>query len=224
MIERDKCKKVFFYGKPQNDAIEKVITILNQKNYIKTDKNFIDTMFTYIQKNQYSSKLSFCEKDGIGMTTTTLCDLYDADQGDIIYMICYHNQQPYSILLFSYNNKYDNIYIEAVCADQTNKSLERKGYGSLLLDDLIDAVRETKIKSIMLDSVDTAIPFYIKKGFVVDEKHENLDMDNLMILEFIKKTGGHNKKTYKKHIKKHKKTYKKYIKNIKKTYKKYKKT
>ena len=196
------CNKVFFYKKPPNPAIEKVIENLNQKKYIKTDKKFIDTMFTYIRINQYSSKLSFCEKDGIGMTTTTLCDLYDADQGDIIYMICYHDQQPYSILLFTSNN--DNIYIEAVCADQTNQTLEGKGYGSLLLDDLIEAVRKTEIKSIMLDSVDSAIKFYKKKGFVEGDKKENPDADYPMILEFSKiskKTGGHNKKTYKKHIK-----------------------
>jgi hypothetical protein len=219
-----KCNKVFFYNKPQNENIEKVISNLKEKDYIERDKDFINTIFSYIEKNKYSSKLSFCEKDGIGMNTAGLCDIHDEDEGDIIYMICYdkiNNSHPYSILLFTYNNTHDSIFIEAICADQTNT--KSKGSGSLLLDDLIEAASKTKIKSIMLDSVDSAKDFYKKKGFIVDDKIENPDADNPMILEFSeKKSGGHNKKTNKKGYKKQtKKRYKKQTKkDIKKTNKK----
>jgi len=202
-----KCKKVFFYNKPPNAAIKKVIENLKEKDYSETDKEFIDRIFSYIEKTQYAPT-SFCEKNGIGMNTTGLCDIHDADEGDIIYMICYDGSQPHSVLLFTYN---DSIFIEAVCADQTNT--KSKGSGSLLLDDLIDAVRETDIKSIMLDSVDTAINFYKKRGFNVDKKTANDDDTNPMILKFSeKKSGGRNKKTYKlkKHRKLKKRTYKKH--------------
>jgi hypothetical protein len=203
-----KCKKVFFYNKPPNAAITKVIENLKEKDYSKKDNEFITNIFSYIEKTQYAPT-SFCEKDRIGMNTTGLCDIYNEDKvkGDIVYMICYEGLQPHSVLLFTYTH--DSIFIEAVCADQQNS--KSKGSGSLLLDDLIDAVRETDIKSIMLDSVDSAKDFYIKRGFIVDKKTANPDHDNPMILKFSEKSGGRNKKTYKlkKQRKLKKRTYKK---------------
>ena len=201
-----KCNKVFFYNKPPNAAITKVIENLKEKDYSETNKTFINKIFSYIENTQYAP-ISFCEKDGIGMNTAGLCDIYHEDGGDIIYMICHDGEKPHSVLLFTYN---DSIFIEAVCADQTNKEIS-KGSGSLLLDDLIDAASKTEIKSIMLDSVDSAINFYKKKGFVVDDKIADPDDANPMILKFSeKKSGGRNKKTYKlkKHRKLKKRTYK----------------
>ena len=198
-----KCKKVFFYNKRNNPAVEKVIENLKEKDYSETDKEFINKIFSYIEKTQYAPT-SFCEKDGIGMNTAGLCDIYhaDKDKGDIVYMICYDGSQPHSVLLFTYTP--DSIFIEAICADQTNP--KSKGSGSLLLDDLINAVRETDIKLIMLDSVDSAINFYKKRGFIVDNKIANDDDTNQMILNFSeKKSGGRNKKTYKLNKRKHKK-------------------
>ena len=116
-------------------------------------------IYKYVIKSLGKRKSpSFCSEEGssLGMDTPYLSDhileIIEGKDVTTTVMCCYNkeNNEPYSILLYNYDEAKNSIYIESVCADQT-KSGESKGSGGLLINNLVDAVWTSgKIKSIYL--------------------------------------------------------------------------
>ena len=140
-------------------------------------KKILKQIYNYIKDNS-DTKPSFCSLEDTsngevqGMNTSYLRDklklIKDGVDKSTTIMVCYdkdNDNQPYSILLYTYNEDNNSIYIVSVCADQT--LLERsKGSGGLLINDLIESVRSTQlIKSVFLHSVKSFVTGYEKKGF-----------------------------------------------------------
>ena len=140
-------------------------------------KKILKQIYKYIKDNSTTNP-SFCSLEDTsngevqGMNTPYLRDklklIKDGVDKSTTIMVCYdkdNDNQPYSILLYTYNEDNNSIYIVSVCADQT--LLERsKGSGGLLINDLIESVRSTQlIKSVFLHSVKSFVTGYEKKGF-----------------------------------------------------------
>lgn len=136
----------------------------------------LNDIYEYVKKSSSEKRKSpsFCSEEGssLGMDTPYLSDhILEIIAGNDVtttVMCCYNedNNQPYSILLYNYDEAKNSIYIESVCADQT-RSGESKGSGGLLINNLIDAVWNSgKIKYIYLHAVPLAIKTYEKKGFI----------------------------------------------------------
>jgi len=140
-------------------------------------KKILKQIYKYIKDNSDTNP-SFCSLEDtsngevLGMNTPYLRDklklIKDGVDKSTTIMVCYdkdNDNQPYSILLYTYNEDNNSIYIVSVCADQT--LLERsKGSGGLLINDLIESVRSTQlIKSVFLHSVKSFVTGYEKKGF-----------------------------------------------------------
>jgi len=151
------------------------------------EKPLLTDIYDYIQEKSSRKSPSFCSKGkGVGVANTYLPEymlkIIDGNDATTTIMCCYNkdNNQPYSILLYKYDEKKNSIYIATVCADQTTGE-ESKGSGYLLIKNLIDAVSDTGvIEYIYLHAVPSAVPTYIRNGF---KEIGNTDETDLKMVE-----------------------------------------
>lgn len=109
------------------------------------------------------------------------------------------NGTIYGFALLKFDEKYNAIYIDLIC---TNVHI--KGSGELLITLLEQIADEIFMEYIYLFSVDTAVNFYKKYGFIdKDEFFEkykfDIDVDakdDILIKHIDKKFGGHRKRKY----------------------------
>ena len=136
------------------------------------EKPLLTDIYDYIQEKSSRKSPSFCSKGkGVGVTNTYLpnymLDIIEGKDATTTIMCCYNkdNNQPYSILLYKYDEEKNSIYIETVCADQTTGE-NSKGSGYLLIKNLVDAVSHTGvIEYIYLHAVPSAVSTYLRNGF-----------------------------------------------------------
>jgi hypothetical protein len=178
-----KCSKAIFVPEIYHSYESEMYETFNEdKGYdlyqlSQGGKKILKQIYKYI-KGVSTTRPSFCSLEDtsngevLGMNTSYLRDklklIKDGVDKSTTIMVCYdtdNDNQPYSILLYTYDADNNSIYIVSVCADQT--LLERsKGSGGLLINDLIDSVRSTQlIKSVFLHSVKSFVTGYEKKGF-----------------------------------------------------------
>ena len=133
----------------------------------------LNDIYKYVEKSSEKGKIkSFCSKDiGLGITNTYLPkyirDIIHGNDVETTIMCCYNkdNSQPYSILLYKYDEEKNSIYIETVCADQTTVE-KSKGSGYLLIKNLVEAVSNTKkIAHIYLHAVPSSVSKYERNNF-----------------------------------------------------------
>jgi hypothetical protein len=185
---------------------EKNYSLLNTKsayeNIKKKSNKILEYIYSYIEKNSrgevsYCTTINKTNQTTVGMNTEyllkTLNDFRD-EANNITVMVCYdtaNESQPLIVLLYKYDYEGNFIYIISVCADQTIR--ESKGFGSEMIGDLIEAVNNTDIGSIYLDSVESAVKSYEKKGFI--ETGETNDGLFEMVLTVDKKGGRRSNRT-----------------------------
>ena len=184
---------------------EKNYSLLNTKsayeNIKKKSNKVLEYIYSYIRENS-RGEVSYCTtidktNQTVGMNTEyllkTLDDFRD-EANNITVMVCYdtaNESQPLIVLLYNYDSEGNFIYIISVCADQTIR--ESKGFGSEMIGDLIEAVSNSDIGAIYLDSVDSAVKSYEKKGFI--ETGETKDGLFEMVLTINKKGGRRSKRS-----------------------------
>jgi hypothetical protein len=148
----------------------------------------LNDIYKYVEKSSEKGKIkSFCSKAiGVGITNTYLPkyirDIIRGNDVETTIMCCYNkdNSQPYSILLYKYDEEKNSIYIETVCADQTTVE-ESKGSGYLLIKNLVEAVSNTKkIAHIYLHAVPSAVSTYERNKFT---KTGNTHKDDDVMVE-----------------------------------------
>ena len=151
------------------------------------EKPLLTDIYDYIQEKSSRKSPSFCSKGkGVGVTNTYLpnymLDIIEGKDATTTIMCCYNkdNNQPYSILLYKYDEEKNSIYIETVCADQTTGE-NSKGSGYLLIKNLVDAVSNTGvIEHIYLHAVPSAVSTYLRNGF---EPTGNTDENDKAMVE-----------------------------------------
>ena len=176
MASEFKCTKAIFIPtrihRRESDLYNEFIDYYGYDIYTR-EKPLLNDIYDYVKKSSEKGKSkSFCSKDiGVGVTNTYLPnyirDIIRGNDVETTIMCCYNkdNSQPYSILLYKYDEGKNSIYIETVCADQTTGE-ESKGSGYLLIKNLVDAVSDTgKITHIYLHAVPSAVSTYLRNGF-----------------------------------------------------------
>ena len=161
------CRKFLFINgqikKYDKDLID--ILIRRYKYNNKVGKEVLTDIKDYLQIKEDTKFPSFClNKDGKGMATKYLYEQMKIP--DTRVMVCFNETSgnPFSIMVYNYDNKNNCVYVRAFCSDQSVEN-NNKGSGTLLLHDLINAVSDTKIDSIFLNSVAVAEDYYVKQGF-----------------------------------------------------------
>jgi len=190
MASEFKCTKAIFIP-TRIDRRELDLYDVFSESYgydIYTRENpLLTNIYDYILEKSSRKSPSFCSKGkGVGVANTYLPEymqyIIDGHDATTTIMCCYNkdNNQPYSILLYKYDEKKNSIYIEIVCADQTAGEIS-KGSGYLLIKNLIDAVSDTRvIEYIYLHAVPSAVPTYIRNGF---KEIGNTDETDLKMVE-----------------------------------------
>ena len=150
MASEFKCTKAIFIPtrihRRESDLYNEFIDYYGYDIYTR-EKPLLNDIYDYVKKSSEKGKSkSFCSKDiGVGVTNTYLPnyirDIIRGNDVETTIMCCYNkdNSQPYSILLYKYDEEKNSIYIETVCADQTTGE-ESKGSGYLLIKNLVDDV------------------------------------------------------------------------------------
>ena len=161
------CNKFLFINGKIKKYDKDLIDILSRRyNYNnKIGKDVLENIREYLQIKKDTKIPSFClNKDGKGMTTNYLYEQMTIP--DTRVLVCYNESSgnPFSIMVYNYDNENNCVYVRAFCADQSVGD-NNKGSGTLLLHDLINAVSDTKIDSIFLNSVAVAKDYYLKQGF-----------------------------------------------------------
>lgn len=113
----------------------------------------------------------------------------------------------HSTILFNVK-EHDCVYIDSFCVNQ----IKRLKGGKDILEEFINIVRENGFKKIQLDAIITAVSFYEKLGFIVDNPSDT--RDTIPMTKIIQQ-GGKKHKTKKKN-KKIKKTFRKKSKKCRK--------
>jgi hypothetical protein len=99
------------------------------------------------------------------------------------------NGNIYGFALINFNQESNSIYIDVICS---RTGIE--GAGGILINKIEDISRKLFIDSILLTSVDSAIPFYEYYGFT---KFESLCDDMCVMIKHINKKFGGKRKTNK---------------------------
>jgi hypothetical protein len=161
------CNKFLFINgkikKYDKDLIDILVKRYNYNN--KIGKEVLEDIKDYLQVKADTKIPSFClNKDGKGMATKYLYEQMSIP--DTRVLVCYNESSgnPFSIMVYNYDNENNCVYVRAFCSDQSVGD-NNKGSGTLLLHDLINAVSDTKIDSIFLNSVSVAKDYYLKQGF-----------------------------------------------------------
>lgn len=115
----------------------------------------------------------------------------------------------HSTILFNVKED-DCVYIDSFCVNQ----IKRLKGGKEILEEFTNIVKQDSFKKIQLDAISTAVEFYEKLGFTIDNP---LDIRDTVPMTKNLQYGGKKRKT-KKRNKKMKKTFRK----MKKTFRKYK--
>jgi hypothetical protein len=113
----------------------------------------------------------------------------------------------HSAILFNVR-EHDTIYIDSFCVNQ----LKKLRGGSVVLEEFITIVKENGFKKIQLDAISTAVSFYERLGFTIDDPS---DIRDTILMTKNLQQGGKKRKT-KKRNKKFKKTLRKKNKTIQK--------
>lgn len=87
------------------------------------------------------------------------------------------NYKLHSVMTFKFEPK--NLFIDAFCANQINKSQIDNPGGKKLLDIVNKACKKLKIKRILLDSVHGALDWYKQKGFKNDKERYAFGLTSL---------------------------------------------
>jgi len=161
------CNKLLFINgkikKYDKDLIDILVGRYNYNN--KIGKEVLKDIKEYLQMKKDTIIPSFClNKDGKGMATKYLYEQMSIPNTRVL--VCYNETSgnPFSIMVYNYDNENNCVYVRAFCSDQSVGN-NNKGSGTLLLHDLINAVSDTKIDSIFLNSVAVAEDYYLKQGF-----------------------------------------------------------
>ena len=161
------CNKFLFINGKIKKYDKDLIDILTRRyNYNnKIGKDVLENIREYLQIKKDTKIPSFClNEEGKGMTTKYLYEQMTIPGTRVL--VCYNEASgnPFSIMVYHYDHENNCVYVRAFCADQSVGN-NNKGSGTLLLHDLINAVSDTKIASIFLNSVAVAEDYYVKQGF-----------------------------------------------------------
>lgn len=188
MASEFKCTKAIIIPTRIDRRESALYDAFNHYGYdIYTRENpLLNDIYEYVKKSSEKGKsLSFCSKGkGVGVANMYLpnymLNIIEGEDATTTIMCCYNkdNNQPYSILLYKYDEENNSIYIETVCADQTTGE-DSKGSGRLLINSLVDAVSNTGvIEHIYLHAVPSAVLTYERIGF--KQTGNTDDEDDLM--------------------------------------------
>lgn len=79
--------------------------------------------------------------------------------------ILYHNKRKEIVGLTIAHKKGKDLYIDLLCTNERKKSGNQKGFGSILLKEIINEGSILEVDYIFLEPISSAYGFYIKKGF-----------------------------------------------------------
>lgn len=83
--------------------------------------------------------------------------------------ILYHNTRKKIVGITIAHKKGKDLYVDILCANERKKSGNQKGFGSILLKEIINEGSMLDVDYIVLQPIENAYGFYQKKGF----KHRN---------------------------------------------------
>ena len=86
--------------------------------------------------------------------------------------ILYHNTRKEIVGITIAHKKGKDLYVDLLCANECKKSGNQKGFGSILLKEIINEGSMLEVYYIVLEPILDAYSFYIKKGFDHRNDHE----------------------------------------------------
>ena len=86
--------------------------------------------------------------------------------------ILYNNTRKEIVGLTIAHKKGKDLYVDLLCANERKKSGNQKGFGSILLKEIINEGSMLEVDYIVLEPILDAYSFYIKKGFDHRNDHE----------------------------------------------------
>ena len=163
-------------------------------------KDIIDILST--QDEDFNS-FCFNAESAIGINTEGV--IRNLNTYPAVFYFIKNENILHSTILFNVK-EHDCVYIDSFCVNQ----IKRFKGGKDILEEFMNIVKEDNFKKIKLDAIDTAVEFYKKLGFILDNP---LEIRDTMHMTKSLQKGGKKRKT-KKRTKKNKKTLRN-IKNIK---------
>lgn len=88
-----------------------------------------------------------------------------------VVKILYHNIRKEIVGITIAHKKGKDLYVDLLCANERKKSGNQKGFGSILLKEIIKEASMLEVDYIVLEPILDAYGFYIKKGF--DHRNNN---------------------------------------------------
>jgi N-acetylglutamate synthase-like GNAT family acetyltransferase len=156
-----------------------------QENMYNSYKNVTDYIYRIITNSRFLCK---------GLNSQYVLNSFNEVDAVIIIgssMDVLPNGNIFGFALINFHEEKNSLYVDVICS---HKGIEGAGY--YLIKTIESMAKKLFIKDIYLTSVDTAISFYQKYGFV---KYDKLCEDNcVMIKSMNKKYGGNKRKTNKK--------------------------
>lgn len=154
---------------------------LNANNSYKDIMNYI---YRIITKTDFLCK---------GLNPKYILDSFDNVDAIIIIGSSINilpNGNIFGFALIEFNEKHNSIHIDVICSH-----IGIRYAGDILIKTIEDMCRKLLIKYIYLNSVNSAIPFYEKYGFIKED--ELCDDMCLMIKSINNKMGGNKRRTHK---------------------------
>lgn len=210
-IQKNDTKTSIYFKSSESNNLEHIKLLLENAGNINvypndedlnpynSYKNVTDYIYRIINKSRFLCK---------GLNPSYVLDTFDDVDAVVIIgsvMNILPNGNIFGFALINFDEEHNSIYIDVICSH-----IGIKGAGDILINEIQQLCRTLLMTNIYLKSVNSAISFYEKYGFI---KQDRLCDDMcLMIKSMNKKIGGKKRKTKKKKSRRNKKTRK----NIKK--------
>jgi len=173
-----------------NEKQEELISAFTENNYAYiTEVSNIYPRIIDILSEETDNFSSFCFNDETAIGISTEQVIRNLKLFPAIFYFIKNTNVLHSTILF--NVKDDNtVYIDSFCVNQIRKL---RG-GKEVLEEFIDIVKKTGFKKIQLNSIITAVDFYTKLGFHLDNPSDMTETQ-AMTKNLLTGWGGKRKKT-----------------------------